>query len=143
MNLVTPKEECEELLNFLLSFAENQLKKRGEFYPFGAVMLESGEITATAFYDAENEFPDSTEVIGILTETHREKAEKGEIKASGICWDAKISLENSDMTDAIVISMEHRESYSAVVGQPYRLGFLKKLNLSNIFVLDGRHDVFD
>ncbi|MDO5139023.1 MAG: hypothetical protein Q4D71_11280 [Oscillospiraceae bacterium] len=131
------------MLNFLLSFAENQLKNRGEFYPFGAVMLESGEITATAFYDTDNEFPDFAEVIGILTETHREKAENGEIKASGICWDAKISLENSDMTDAIVISLEHRESYSVVVGQPYRLGFSKKLNLSNIFALDGRHDVFD
>ena len=140
---MTPKEECEELLNFLSSFAENQLKKHGAFYPVGAVMLENGEITATAFYDTDNEFPDSPEVIEILTETHREKAEKGEIKASGIVWDAKISLENSDMTDAIVISLEHRESYSVVVGQPYRLGFFKKLNLSNIFTLDGRHDVFD
>ncbi|MBQ3481790.1 MAG: hypothetical protein IJH48_05545 [Oscillospiraceae bacterium] len=140
---MTPKEECEELLDFLLFFAEHQLKKRGEFYPFGAVMLESGEITATAFYDADNEFPDSTEEIGILTEIHKEEAEKGEIRASGICWDAKVSLENSDMTDAIVISLEHRESYSVVVGQPYRLGFLKKLDLSNIFALDGRHDVFN
>ncbi len=139
---MSPKEECEELLNFLLSFAENQLKQRGEFYPFGAVMLESGKITATAFYDTDNEFPDSAEVIEIITETHKEKAAKGEIKASGICWDAKISLENNDKTDAIIISLEHQEHYSVVVGQPYRLDSFKKLNLNNIFAQAGKHDVF-
>ena len=139
---MTPKEECEELLNFLLSFAENQLKKRGEFYPFGAVTPDSGEISPTAFYDSDNKFPDSAEVIRILTEAHREMAEKGEIKASGICWDAKVHLENGNQTDAIMISLEHRERYSVVVGQPYRFGFLKKLNLSSIFAQEGRHDIF-
>lgn len=138
-----PKEECEELLNLLLSFAENQLKKPGKFYPFGGVMLNNGDITATAFYDTDNEFPDSTDIIRILTGTHKEKAEKGEIKASGICWDAKVSLENGVQTDAMVISLEHRENYSVIVGQPYRLGFLRKLNLSNIFAQEGRHDIFD
>ena len=38
-----PKEECEELLNALLPFAVNQLKKYGEFYPFGAVMQNNNE----------------------------------------------------------------------------------------------------
>ena len=38
-----PKEECEELLNALLPFAVNQLKKYGEFYPFGAVMYNNNE----------------------------------------------------------------------------------------------------
>ena len=140
---MTPKEECEELLSFLLSFAKNQLKKRGEFYPFGAVMLDSGDITATAFYDADNEFPDSTEVIRILTETHKEKAEKEEIKASGICWDAIVALENGVQTDAVIISLEHRESYSVIIGQPYRFGLLRKLDLSNIFAREGKHDIFD
>ena len=43
--LMTPKEECEELLNALLPFAANQLKKHGEFYPFGAVLTNDGEIS--------------------------------------------------------------------------------------------------
>ena len=43
-----PKEECEELLNALLPFAVNQLKKYGEFYPFGAVMCNNNEISFTA-----------------------------------------------------------------------------------------------
>ena len=136
------KEECEELLNFLLDFAVNQLKKQGEFYPFGAVMLDCGDINATAFYDADNEFPDSAYIIKNLTETHKEKAEKGEIKASGICWNATVSLENGAQTDAVIISLEHRDNYSVIVGQPYCLGFFRKLKLSSIFAQEGRHDVF-
>ena len=137
-----PKEECEELLNFLLDFAVNQLKKRGELYPFGAVMPDHGDITATAFYDADNEFPDSADIINNLTEAHKKKAEKGEIKASGICWNAKVSLENGAQTDAVIISLEHRDDYSVIVGQPYRLGLFGKLKLGNIFAQEGRHDVF-
>ena len=45
---MTPKEECEQLLNAILPFAINQLNKHGEFYPFGAVMLNNGDISLTA-----------------------------------------------------------------------------------------------
>ena len=136
-----PKEECEELLNALLPFAVNQLKKYGEFYPFGAVMCNNNEISFTAVDNGEK-YPDSTEMINRLTELHNEQAKKGEIKASGICWNATDSLENGKQSDAIVISLEHRENYSVLVGQPYRIGLFKKLNLDAIFAQNGKHDVF-
>ena len=136
-----PKEECEELLNALLPFAVNQLKKYGEFYPFGAVMCNNNEISFTAVDNGEK-YPDSTEMINRLTELHNEQAKKGEIKASGICWNATVSLENGKPSDAIIISLEHRENYSVLVGQPYRIGLFKKLNLDAIFAQNGKHDVF-
>ena len=136
-----PKEECEELLNALLPFAVNQLKKYGEFYPFGAVMYNNNKISFTAVDNGEN-YPDSTEMINRLTELHNEQAKKGEIKASGICWNATVSLENGKQSDTIVISLEHRENYSVLVGQPYRIGLFKKLNLDAIFAQNGKHDVF-
>ena len=136
-----PKEECEELLNALLPFAVNQLKKYGEFYPFGAVMCNNNEISFTAVDNGEK-YPDSTEMINRLTELHNEQAKKGEIKASGICWNATVSLENGKQSDTIVISLEHRENYSVLVGQPYRIGLFKKLNLDAIFAQNGKHDVF-
>lgn len=136
-----PKEECEELLNALLPFAVNQLKKYGEFYPFGAVMYNNNEISFTAVDNGESH-PDSTEMIHRLTELHNEQAKKGEIKASGICWNATVSLESGKQSDTIVISLEHRENYSVLVGQPYRIGLFKKLNLDAIFAQNGKHDVF-
>lgn len=137
---MTPKEECEELFNFLILFARDQLKKYGEFYPFGAVLQNKDDITATAFYD-DNDFPDCTEVIRFLTEAHRKDAENGEINASGICWNAKVHLKNGVYSDAIIISLEHREDYSVIMGQSYR--FEKKgLHLGDVFALKGRHDIF-
>ena len=136
-----PKEECEELLNALLPFAVNQLKKYSEFYPFGAVMQNNNEIILTAF-DADDSLPDLKEAINRLTKIHNDQAGKGEIKASGICWNATVSLENGKQTNAIIISLEHRENYSVLVGQPYRIGLFRKLNLNAIFAQDGKHDIF-
>ena len=136
-----PKEECEELLNALLPFAVNQLKKYGEFYPFGAVMSNNNEINLTAVDTGDNH-PDSTELINQLTKIHNEQARKGEIKASGICWNATVSLENGKASGAIIISLEHKENYSVLVGQPYRIGLFRKLNLDAIFAQDGKHDIF-
>ena len=136
-----PKEECEELLNALLPFAVNQLKKYSEFYPFGAVMQNNNEIILTAV-DADDSLPDLKEAINRLTKIHNDQAEKGEIKASGICWNATVSLENGKQTNAIIISLEHRENYSVLVGQPYRIGLFRKLNLNAIFAQDGKHDIF-
>ena len=136
-----PKEECEELLNALLPFAVNQLKKYGEFYPFGAVMQNNNEINLTAVDTGDNH-PDSIKAIDQLTKIHNEQARKGGIKASGICWNATVSLENGKPSDAIIISLEHRENYSVLVGQPYRIGLFRKLNLGAIFAQDGKHDIF-
>ncbi|MBQ1475556.1 MAG: hypothetical protein IIZ32_09690 [Ruminococcus sp.] len=136
-----PKEECEELLNALLPFAVNQLKKYSEFYPFGAVMQNNNEIILTAV-DADDSLPDLKEAINRLTKIHNDQAGKGEIKASGICWNATVSLENGKQTNAIIISLEHRENYSVLVGQPYRIGLFRKLNLNAIFAQDGKHDIF-
>ena len=138
---MTPKEECERLLNALLPFALDQLKKHGEFYPFGAVLLNNDEISVTAVDNGE-EHPDSTYMINQLTKVHNKRAEQREIKASGICWDAKVSLENGIQSDAVIISLEHIDNYSVIIGQPYKLGFLKKLHTGSIFAHKGKQDIF-
>ena len=104
-------------------------------------MSNNNEINLTAVDTGDNH-PDSTELINRLTKIHNEQARKGEIKASGICWNATVSLENGKASDAIIISLEHKENYSVLVGQPYRIGLFKKLNLDAIFAQNGKHDVF-
>lgn len=112
---MTPKEECEKLLNILLPFAHDQLKKHGEFYPFGAVLLNSDEISLTSVYGGE-EHPDSTRMINQLTKAHNEQALGKEIKASGICWNVRVSLENGVQSDAVIVSLEHTDNYSVIIG---------------------------
>ena len=138
---MTSKEECEQLLNALLPFALDQLKKHGEFYPFGAVLLKNDEIRLTAA-DTGEEHSDSTRIIGQLNKAHKKQAEQGKIKASGICWDAKVSLENGVYSDAVIISLEHMDHYSVIIGQPYKRGFLNKLQTRSLFAQSGKHDIF-
>ncbi|MBQ9685476.1 MAG: hypothetical protein IJV41_02855 [Oscillospiraceae bacterium] len=140
---MTPKEECETILDTLLSFAKQQLKKRGEFYPFGAVMLADGSITLTAYEDQNNEFPDSVDVIQNLVKHHKEEAEQGKIRASGIAWDAMLSTADGKKTDAVLISLEHIDHYTVVVGQPYNLGLFKKLKFGEVFAQEGKHEIFN
>ena len=121
---MTPKEECEVLLEALLSASENLLKKNGEFYPIGAVLTNDGSATFTAVH-FDNEFPDSQSVISDLISSHKQMAQKEEIKASGIAWNATVSS-NGKPSNAIVISLEHKEDYSVIVGLPYKIGLLKK-----------------
>ena len=137
---MTPKEECEVLLEALLSASENLLKKNGEFYPIGAVLTNDGSATFTAAY-SDNEFPDSQSVISDLISSHKQMAQKEEIKASGIAWNATVSS-NGKPSDAIVVSLEHKEDYSVIVGLPYKITLFKKVKFGELFAQNGNSNIF-
>ena len=44
--------------------------------------------------------------------------------------------------DVIVVSLEHRDGYSVTVGRPYKLGLFKKVSFGELFVMEGKHDIF-
>ncbi|MBQ7887071.1 MAG: hypothetical protein IJ313_09290 [Clostridia bacterium] len=136
-----PKEECEVLLDALLAAAENLLRKNGEFYPIGAVMTADSDTAFTAAH-SDNEFPDSQSVIDALISSHKQMAEKNEIKASGITWNASISTPDGKQSDAIIVSLEHKDDYAVIVGLPYRIGLFKKIKFGEIFAQSGNHNIF-
>ena len=135
------KNECESLMGMLLPFAEEQLKKHGEFYPFGAVLLNDGTVEQTAAYDG-NAFPGSKEVIQSLIGVHKALADEGKIKVSGIVWNASVKDANGKETDSIVISLEHKDNYSVIVGEPYKIGLFKKVIFHDLYALAGNHNIF-
>ena len=137
---MTPKEECEVLLEALLSASEHLLKKNGEFYPIGAVLSNDATATFTAV-QSDNEFPDSQSVIQDLVSSHRQMAQQNEIKASGIAWNATCASDGKK-SDAIIVSLEHRDDYSVIVGVPYKIGLFKKVKFGELFAEDGNNDVF-
>lgn len=77
---MTPKEQCEVLLDKLLPFAEEQMKKHREFYPFAAVILMDDTVELTGSYGGEH--PKSKDVINDLIQIHKQLAHDGKIKAS-------------------------------------------------------------
>ena len=138
---MTPKEQCEVLLGKLLPFAESQLKKHGEFYPFAAVLLMDDSVQLTASYDG-NEHPESKAVLEDLIQIHKKKASESKIKASGIVWNAGVTSPDGKPLDAIIVSLEHKDDYSVVVGEPYKIGLFKKITFGSIFAMEGKHDIF-
>ena len=138
---MTPKEQCEILLDKLLPFAEQQMKKYREFYPFAAVLLEDDSIELTASYDG-NEHPEPKAVLEDLKQIHKKLAAEGKIKASGIVWNAGVNSADGKPTDAIIVSMEHRDNYSVIVGEPYKIGLFKTVSFGNLFAMEGKQDIF-
>lgn len=138
---MTPKEECEQLLDALLAFAEQQIKKRGGFYPYGAVILADGSITLTACAD-DGEYHDAAGDIALLTAAHKSEAEQGVIRASGIAWDGRFQMSDGTKGDAMFVSLEHRDHYSVVVVQPYRKRLFRAPETGELFALVGLHEIF-
>ncbi len=134
------KEESEVLLDALLSASEKLLKKNGEFYPIGAVLSNDNNVTFTALH-SENEFPDSKRVINDLISSHKQLAQNNEIKVSGISWNGAVDLEGKT-TDAIIVSLEHKDNYSVIVGLPYKIGLFNKIKLGELFAQNGNNDIF-
>ncbi|MBL8022222.1 MAG: hypothetical protein JNM27_21280 [Leptospirales bacterium] len=130
---MTPKEESEELMSSLVPFAEEMLTKHREFYPFGGFMRTNGKIEHLGGYDG-NEHPSSDEIIKLLRAGLRDSAKKGEIKAAAIVFDVRVVAPGTtEKSDAIEISLEHKEGYAAEVYFPYHFSEDGKLAFGQIF----------
>ena len=108
------QSDLDALLNAALPFAMEMLTKRGEFFPYGVVMSRDGEIAMIAGYTG-TEKPPSTEVLDVLYEGLRTKAEEN--RGAAVVADVRLKAEN---TDAIQIEVEHREGTALKVFLPYR-----------------------
>jgi len=139
---MTPKEECEVLMNELLPVASTFLNKNGEFYPFGSVLKIDGQVEQVAFYDGD-EFPKSEDVIKNLINVFHQRALNSEIKASGIIWDAKVVCPDNTKSDAIAISLEHIDDYCVTVFFPYKKTILKRIKWKPLFASEGDRNIFE
>jgi len=112
--------ELDALLNTLLPFAETMLRKYGEFHPFGAIMLSSGEIRQVGAKIEGEDHPPSRSLIELLTEAFKEQAAKGELRAAGICYDVLTVPPGEDRKrDAVCCGLEHYSGEAVDVFMPY------------------------
>ena len=88
---------------------------------FGATMSAEGEVhLAAAATDSDQ--PASQDVIDLLAAGMRQQAQAGAIRAAGICYDSRFALEGAAPSDAIAVSLEHRDGDAVLVMQPYSKG---------------------
>ncbi len=120
-----PKADCEIVMNSGLPLAEEILKRHGEFLPFGAAMRPNGEIIILGAYDgrAVPGLADLfTELIGSLQDTFIAGARRREYIATALFYDVRVTLaSSSERTDAVAVSLNHRDGYSVIVLLPYAI----------------------
>ncbi len=134
MQQLTPEaqQDFSLLMDALMPFAEEMLKKHGEFFPFGATVDAAGEVRAEALYDGD-ETPASEDVIAGLTEAFRGNANNGSIRATGICYDGRI-VQDGKKIDSVIVSLEHMSGVASKAYIPYSKGFLGRYRFGEMSI---------
>jgi hypothetical protein len=140
-NMISPKTDCETLMQSARTFAEQMLRSHQGFVPFGEVLTANDEIVSMPAHDGR-EHPPSSEVISLLKYGFIQGAKSGKYKATALVYDSKIKDSSTgDNTDAIIISLNHRDSYSITVILPYHFEN-EQLVVGKLLAQKGEADIF-
>jgi hypothetical protein len=102
------QDDLDELLNAALPFAEDQIRKHGQFLPFGAVVRVDGDLHLIG-----GDGDDSFQMLETLYAGAREDAKV--IRASAFVADVR-----THGGDAIRLQVEHVEGRALEIVVPYR-----------------------
>ena len=111
--------DLDGLLSEVLPFAQQQLERRGDFFPYGATVSIEGDIRMTAADPGLGEWPGSQAVLDALYAGVR--AARTTARAAAFVADVKL-----DGRDAIRVELEHAEGGAMTVFMPYSRGRLRK-----------------
>jgi hypothetical protein len=138
--MAEPKEEIEQLLNFLLPVAEEQLSKDGEFYPYAAMLLADGALKSVT--TAAGEEPEVPDLLVALHEELRSRAAQGSIRASGIAADVTLTDPDSgETTDAVQLELDHADADAVDIYVPYETAG-SEVKFGELVSAQGRQPVF-
>ncbi len=108
------QQALDELLNAVLGFAQQQLAKHGEFFPYAAATGIDGKSELVVVRpDHGGEQPQALDVIGACIAALVDK--RNEIQAAAIVTDVRTAE-----SDAIKVDLEHVEGQALSVLLPYR-----------------------
>ena len=139
--MAEPTDEIQEILNFLLPFAEQMLSEHGEFFPYAAALGSDGEVSAVGA-DLEDDSPDVGEVLVALHQGLREQAAEGEIRASGIAADVTLTdPDTGETTDAVQVELDHADADAVDIFVPYETEG-DGIKFGELVAAEGREPVF-
>ncbi|MFC4858643.1 hypothetical protein [Actinophytocola glycyrrhizae] len=107
------QSDLDRLLNTVLRFADEMLRRHGEFHPYGVAMTRDGDEQVFAADTAEVEDPNPSEVLTSLVSGM--SAESNDLRAAALVSDV-----TSERTDAVMVHLEHADSMAITVLLPYR-----------------------
>ena len=133
----------EKLLNALVPFAQQQLDKYGEFVPFAAMMTLDGEGHLGMAGESDKDgIALSQESIDRIVLAHKKEAEKGNLIASAICFDTKVSKDGEGKQDAICVAIEEKDGKSVNIFIPYKKNIFGKIKYGELFASPKEINIF-
>jgi hypothetical protein len=140
--MAEPTDEIQEILNFLLPYAEQMLSQHGEFYPYAAALGADGDLNAVATDVDDDDSPDVSEVLLALHQGLRERASEGAIRASGIAADVTLTDPDSgETTDAVQVELDHADADAVDIFVPYETE-AEGIKFGELVAAEGREPVF-
>ena len=128
-------------MSAVLPFAEQLLREHGEFFPYGSALKVDGQLVSVAGYDGREQ-PPSSDIIRLIKQGLVEGARCGEYVATALVYDVRVTLPSTGRkSDAIAVSLNHRDNYSVVVLFPYQL-VNGELQYGEGIAQEGEQDVF-
>ena len=124
------RQDYNSLIELLMPFAEQMLKKHGEFFPFCATVSTEGEVKACAAYNGDEQ-PPSEQVIALLTQGFQAEARDQKVRATGICYDGRI-VQDGKKVDSVIISLEHASGNASKTCVPYTKGMFGRLRFGEL-----------
>jgi hypothetical protein len=113
------QDDLDELLNAVLPFALKTLRRRGQFFAFGATISTDGRTAMTSADPGVGEHPSSSGVL-LLLRAGAAKNKDG-LRAAAFASDV-----TTDVGDAIRVELEHSERVAITVLIPYTRSRLRK-----------------
>jgi hypothetical protein len=105
------KKDIQSIIDYCYMFAKYMLFESKEYYPFGAIIDNSGELIPVGYKDNETDMPESQRVINELNAHFEDDLKNNKIKAYGVTYDVRVQINDSgDRSDAILIDIVHRDS---------------------------------
>jgi len=116
---MTPKQQCEKLMNASVPFAGTMLSEYGQFHCYGAYLKRDGEIIGVG---AEKEPSGAAERESLkISFTAMASDEKSGIVAFLIISNVALGEAVEGMADAIEVILDHEDGYSATIFIPYEI----------------------
>ena len=125
-------KDFEVLINIFFPFAEELLRKYGEFHPFAGAINNEGEVVSVGDHSGEEQL-ESQELVSRLKESL--KTGREHFKAGTVFYDVRTrDSETGNTSDAIAVFVEHKEGKTAYdFFYPYKLHGKEEITMQDSF----------
>ena len=130
------QSDLDGLVSSALDFAQQQLTKHGEFYPFGLV-VDLDAATRIIDITTNDAHPRSHAVIERCREMIT--GQRAAIRASAVCADVQIKTAG---TDAIQVELEHADGIALIIVLPYTKRRRNKIDYGQLGASTGEHRIW-